>query len=162
MPWAPTQRPVANCVWQLPSICRKTNLKKCPGSLGDVCQPPREVRLGGAGSAEITTVRDKLHQETLPWSFTLWHCIWLWWMSYLKNMAWPQADLEALTVSSKFVFEDSEAKVNIRPCVVPAACWEDGWRAEERLKKEQHYPFVCMGLERRGKGGGKKRTPEWK
>ena len=161
MPWVPTQKPVGNCVWQLPSICRKTKLKKCLGSLRDVCQPPREVQLGGAGPAEITTVRDKLHQETLPWSFTLWHCTRPWWVSYLKNMARPKADSEALTVSSKLVFEDSEAKMNSLPCVAPAACWENGWRAEERQENEQCYPLVCMGLERRGKGGSKKRTPEW-
>lgn len=161
MPWAATQKPVGNCDWQLTSICKKTNLKKCFGSLGDVYQPPREVQLGGAGPAEITIVRDKLHQETLPWSFTLWNFTWLGWKSYLKNMAWPKADSEVLTVSSKLFFEDSKAKMNSPPCVAPAVCWEKGWRAEERLKNEQCYPLVCMGLERRGKGGGKKRTPEW-
>lgn len=83
------------------------------------------------------------------------------WVSYLKNMAWPKEDLEVLTVSSELAFEDTETKVNILPCVAPAACWEDGWRAEEGLKNEQCYPLVCMRLERWGKGEGEKRTPEW-
>lgn len=75
--------------------------------------------------------RDKLHQEALLWSFTLWHCTCLWWMSYLKNMAWPKADSEMLMVSSKHVFEDSEAKMESPPCVPPVACWENGWRDEK-------------------------------
>lgn len=127
MQWAPTQKPVGNYVWQWTSIYRQTNPKKCLGSLGDVCQPPREVQLRGAGPAEITTVRDELHQETLPWSFTLWHCTSLWSVSYSKNVAWPKADSGALMVSLKLVFEDTESKINSPPCVAPAA-WMKGWR----------------------------------
>lgn len=41
-------------------------------------------------------------------------------------MAWPKADSEVLMVSSKHVFEDSEAKMESPPCVPPVACWENG------------------------------------
>lgn len=41
-------------------------------------------------------------------------------------MAWPKPESEMLVVNSKYVFEDSEAKMEIPVCVPPVVCWENG------------------------------------
>lgn len=131
--------------------------KNCLRSLGDICQLLGKVQFGGAGPAEIT-VKDKLHQETLPWSFTLWHCTCLWWVPCLKNLAWPKQESGVLVVSSKYVFEDSEAKMEIPACVPPVVCWENGWRDKERLGNVKHHPFVLLGFGEVRKGRGQEES----
>lgn len=138
----------------------KTNLKDCLRSLGDICQVLGKVQFGGAGPAEITTVRNKLHQKTLPWSFSLWHYTCLWWVLCLKNTAWPKPELEVLMMSSKLAFEDSEAKMESPPCVPPVAVG----KLNEGMKKDKEMRstilLLCRGLERWRKEGCKKRAPE--
>ena len=107
------------------------------------------MQLRGAGPAKITRVREKSRHETLLSSFTLWHFTLLWWVSYLKNIAWPKAGLGIINAEFKACIwgpwsQSEDLTLCCTSCLLGR--WMKGWRLAPS--------FCVQGAREARKGSG--------
>lgn len=148
--WAPTQKPVGKYVWQLPSIFRRTNLKKQLRAWGVFASLPEqgvsEVLLKYPLSGTRCTKRSCL--ISLP--LILCQSTWLWWD--LTEGWFGSVHSE---IKSRIWGLWSQSYVALTLCCTSCAGMKDGESLEE-----QHYPLVHMEWEREMEREGAW-TPGW-